>query len=273
MMMYDSDVIGGLIMSGIVYSVLMNKGGVGKTSLVTNLASALSIKDPDKKVLILDTDGQGNASLAFGRFPNEFKKTLIDCLVRSEDPNKVIINLSKNLDLLPSNDEMNYLEFDVLTDLKAYPDFFGLLKKVVDPLREKYDYIFIDSPPSMGLVAGNILSAADKVIIPYVPETFSVQGLIKVINTIEDFKKEQNVPVEIQAVVGMMVDNRTNIHGGLMLQADAYCKKQGILMAKNRIPKTIRFADATERYGMPITLAEKNNRATKVYFDLLSEVI
>lgn len=257
----------------IVYSVLMNKGGVGKTSLVTNLACALSIKEPDKRILIMDTDGQGNASLAFGRFPNEFKRTLIDCLVRGEDPDKVIVTLSENLDLLPANDEMNYLEFDVLTDLKKYPDFFGLLKKVVEPLRAKYDYIFIDSPPSMGLVAGNILSTADKVIIPYVPETFSVQGLIKVISTIEEFKTEQRVPVEITAVVGMMVDNRTNIHGGLMLQADAFCKKRGILMTKNRIPKTIRFADATERYGMPVVLAEKNSQATKVYFDLLAEVI
>lgn len=261
-------------MMTVVYSVLMNKGGAGKTSLVTNLAAALNLTQPNKRILILDTDGQGNASIAFNQNPNAMKTTLYDSLVEGLHPRESIINLRENLDLLPSNDDMNYLEFDVLTDLKKYPDPFSLLKKTVDLLRVMgYDYIFIDSPPSMGLVAGNILTVSDKVILPFTPETFGVQGLIKVIKTVQDFQKERNAKAKISGVVGMMIDGRSSLHSQTVLQAKIYCDGNGIKMYNTRIPRTIRFANATAAYGMPAVLADKNNEMVGVYFDLLQEVL
>lgn len=256
-----------------VYSVLMNKGGVGKTSLVTNIAAALHLTQPDKKILILDADGQGNTSIAFNQNPNSFEKTLYDCLIDQVEPEEIIINLRDNLDLLPSNDDMNFLEFDVLTDLKKYPDPFVLLQNVVEKIKTKYDYIFIDSPPSMGLIAGNILTVADEAILPFMPETFSVQGLIKVIQTIQEFQKERGVRAKIGGVVGMMIDGRSSLHSQLVLQARIYCETNNIKMFNTRIPRTVRFANATAAYGLPAVLADKNNDMVSVYFDLMKEVI
>jgi len=257
----------------IVYSVQMNKGGVGKSSLVTNIAAALNLTYPGKKILILDTDGQGNASIAFNHNPNTMQNTLYDCLVDGINPAKVIINLRDNLDLLPANDDMNYLEFDVLTNLEKYPDPFALLSPIVNELRNKYDYIFIDSPPSMGLIAGNILTATDKVILPFMPETFSVQGLMKVIKIIHEFQEERKVNAAIGGVVGMMIDGRSSLHSDLVLQARVYCEKNDIRMFKTRIPRTVRFANATAAYGLPAVLSDKNSEMVKVYFDLMKEVI
>lgn len=260
-------------MMAIVFSVQMNKGGVGKTSLVTNIAAALNLTYPEKRILILDTDGQGNASIAFNHNPNSMENTLYDCLIDGIDPEEVIINLRKNLDLLPSNDDMNYLEFDVLTNLEKYPDPFFLLSPIVDKLRKKYDYIFIDSPPSMGLVAGNILSTADHVLLPFVPETYSVQGLMRVIKVINEFQEERNAKAQIGGVIGMMIDGRSSLHSDLVLQARVYCEKNDLHMFKTRIPRTVRFANATAAYGMPAVISDKNNEMVSVYFDLMKEVV
>jgi chromosome partitioning protein len=257
----------------IVYSVLMNKGGVGKSSLVTNLAAALNLTYQNKKILILDTDGQGNASIAFNQNPNTMKRTLYDCIIDGVSPEETILTLQENLDLLPANDDMNYLEFDVLTDLQKYPNPFSLLQPIIKKLTDRYDYIFVDSPPSMGLIAGNILSITDYVILPFMPETFSVQGLIKVLKTIDEFQKEQGVKASIGGVVGMMIDGRSSLHSDLVLQARVYCDAHGIRTFNTRIPRTVRFANATAAYGMPAVLADKHNEMVKVYFDLMEEVI
>lgn len=255
-----------------VISVFMNKGGVGKTTLITNLASAMSLIEKDKKVLLLDTDGQGNSSISCGTNPNTLKKTIYDALLSDEDYRNVIIPVTKNLDLLPSNDEMNYLEFDVLTQQEAYSDPFSVLKKVVDQARRDYDYIFVDTPPSMGLMAGNVLSVSDDVFIPFVPESFSVQGLIKVVETIRGFKVDKGVNVEIAGVVGMMIDKRTSLHSSLMLQTEAFCLKQRVPFLKTRVPRTISFPSYITRFGLPIVLADPQHHMSKIYFDILEEV-
>lgn len=256
-----------------VISVLMNKGGVGKTTLTTNLACALIVSDTTKKVLVVDCDAQGNASIAFGKNPNSLDKTLYDCMVEGESYKEALIHINNNIDILPANDEMNYLELDVLTKREQYPNPFILLKPVIDKLKSKYDYIFIDSPPSMGLMAANILMVSDRVIIPFVPESFSVQGLIRVVQTIKDFKQEKKIPLEIAGVVSTMVDSRTSLHEALIAQAELFCQKKGVPMLKGVISKTIRVASATAAYGIPIVLLDPKSKFSKVYFDLLEEIL
>ena len=256
-----------------VIAISMNKGGVGKTSLVTNLAGAIT-KKFNKRVLVIDTDGQGNVSMAFGiKDPNKFDLTIYDVLMRKSKAEDVIIEVSPELHIMPANKDMNFLEFDILPNLKRYGDPFKLLSRVVDSVKDEYDYIFIDTPPSMGLVAGNVLAMADKVIIPFAPETFGVSGLINVIEGVNDFKQEQNTKLKIAGVVGMMVDSRTILHSELLKQARQYCYKNNINMFDTVIPKSIRFANATAFDGKPATWTDLNNPIVSCYYELLDEVI
>lgn len=256
-----------------VYAVSMNKGGVGKTSLVSNLAGAIT-KLMKKKVLIIDTDGQGNSSIAFGfKQPNDFEFTIYDVLMGEKQMEDVIVEVTPDLHIIPANKDMNFLEFDILPNLAKYGEPFKLLSRHVKSIQDQYDYIFIDTPPSMGLVAGNVLAMADKVIIPFAPETYGVNGLINVIEGVNDFKNSQNPDLEIAGVVGMMVDSRTSLHSELLQQARAYCAGQGINMYDTIIPKSIRFANATAFDGKPATWTDANNNIVKSYYELLKEVL
>lgn len=261
---------GGVNLMAVIYTVSTNKGGVGKTSLVTNFVGALS-RTVNKKILIVDTDGQGNTSLAFGINPNELETTIYNVMLGKAEAKDAIVNVSTNIDLLPANDEMNFLDFDILTNIKLYQQPFHLLKNALNNLRNDYDYIFIDTPPSMSLVAGNVLVASDKVIIPFVPETFAVKGLIRIIEAINEFKAKDNPDLEVEGVVSMMVDNRTSLHSEMLQQARRYCLENGIKMYETVIPKSIRFANSTAYEGRPATLTDYNNNIVNAYYELLKE--
>lgn len=257
-----------------VYTITMNKGGSSKTTLVSNLVGALTRTQPDKKILLIDTDGQGNLSIAFGHTqPNEFEYTIYDVLTEGMDPKEVIMELAPNLHICPANKDMNFFELDILPNISNYPEPFKLLSNAFAGVLDDYDYIFIDTPPSMGLVAGNVLTFADKVVIPFAPEAFGVNGLVNVIEGVIDFKRENNPGLEIAGVVGMMVDLRTNLHTELMKQARAYCERESIPMYETMIPRSIRFANATAYDNQPATLSDAGNKIVKRYYDLLEEVL
>lgn len=254
-----------------VYAISMNKGGVGKTSLVTNIAGAVT-KKLKKRVLIIDTDGQGNTSIAFGLNPQDFEDTVYDILVNDKPAEEVIVSINEYLDIIPANNDMNFLEFDILPHIHQYKEPFQLLKKAIGKIKGSYDYIFIDTPPSMGLVAGNVLAASDKVIIPFVPETFAVSGLVRVIEAIDDFKSRENPSLKVSGIVGMMVDNRTTLHTEMLQQARRYCLENDLTMYETIIPKSIRFANSTAYEGKPATWTDYNNPIVSAYFDLIEEV-
>ncbi|WP_409276412.1 ParA family protein (plasmid) [Neobacillus sp. SCS-31] len=255
-----------------VYAISMNKGGVGKTSLVTNLAGAIT-RVLKKKVLIIDTDGQGNTSIAFGLKPDAFENTVYDVLLGEKDPKEAIVKVNELLDILPSNNDMNFLEFDILPNIQQYRQPFALLKNALAGIRDSYDYIFIDTPPSMGLVAGNVLAASDKVIIPFVAEMFAVSGLVRVVGAINDFKAKENPSLEVAGIVGMMVDSRTTLHSEMLQQARRYCVENNLLMYETIIPKSIRFANSTAYEGKPATWTDYNNPIVSAYYELMKEVI
>lgn len=257
----------------IIYSVNMNKGGAGKTSLITNLASALNVTKPESKILIIDTDGQGNAGMAYSLKPHELENTIYDVFIGDLELKDVIINIGENIDLVAANDDMNYIEFDVLTKMNEFPNPLMLLKKAIDPMKELYDYIFIDAPPSLGLVSGNILNITDKVLIPFVPELFGVQGLVRVIESVNEFKHANNPNLEIAGIVGMMVDQRTTLHSEMLQEARKYCLEKNIKLFDTVIPRSIRFANATAYDGKPAVLNERSNKIVSAYYELLEEVL
>lgn len=256
---------------GKVFSVSMNKGGVGKTSLLTNLGAALS--KTGKKVLIVDTDGQGNVSVAFGLNPVTFENTIYDVMLGKIKLKDTIISIVDNLDIVPANDDMDFLDFDILPNLKIYDNPFRLLGKHIDEVRDQYDYILIDTPPSLTLIAGNVFSCVDHVLIPFVPEIFGVKGIIRIIKSIEGFKERENPDLKIAGVVSMMVDGRTNLHSKMLQQAKEYCQEKGINIFETVIPKSIRFANATAYDGKPAVLTDGTNTMVSSYFNLMQEVI
>jgi chromosome partitioning protein len=214
-----------------IIGIVMNKGGVGKTTIATHLSTVLSIH---KKVLIIDADAQGNASLALGVNPNALEKTIYDCMLKEMSTEDVIINIGPNLDLLPSNKRMNFFEMDVVREMEGNP--FEYIKCMISSLKRSYDYIIIDSPPSLGLVTGNVLKAVDSVFIPFVPEKFSVQGMIHIIEMIKDAGD-----VSIEGVIATMVDRRTKVHRDLITQARTFCKNNDIKMLETLVPRKIGF--------------------------------
>lgn len=276
MVIFNQTDKGGDFMGGKVFGILMNKGGVGKTSLATNLGALLAQRG--KRVLIIDTDGQGNASLAFGKIPNNFAYTISDIFLDKLQLDGVTVTLfdNLNLDLVPANDDMNMLEFQVLTKLDKYPKPFKLLNSAIREAQEKYDYIFIDTPPAMGLVTGNVLSVTDELLIPFVPETFGVQGFVRVVEAVQEFEEEQGRSVKIGGVVGMMVDPRTKLHKEMMWQAKKYCKSNNIRLFDTLIPRSIQFANATAYEQKPVVLMDKKHPVHPVisaYQSLLNEVV
>src|SRR5699024_7779228 len=257
---------------GVIYTISSNKGGTGKSSLVSNISSVIA-ENQGKKILIIDTDGQGNLSIAFGLNPSDYENTTYDVLVKGTDIKDCLVKVTDNIDLLPSNDDMNILEFDILPKYQEYKRPFHLLYDKLSQIKNEYDYIFIDTPPSLGLVAGNVLVASDKVIIPFVPEMYSVRGLVKVINAVNDFKRRDNPNLEIAGVVGVMVDSRTNLHTDMLQQARRYCLENDIKMFDTIIPKSIRFANATAYQGKPAVLTESSHPMVKSYFKLTDEIV
>lgn len=257
----------------IVYAVSANKGGVGKTSFVTNIATAIVTKQPKARVLIIDTDPQGNASMAFGKVPAHFEETIYDVLVDGVSMDAVKVPLMDRLDLVPANKDMATLVFDVLADVETYRRPLYLLKGPLDAIRDQYDFIFIDTPPDMGLIAGNVFAAADRVIIPFEPETFAVAGIIQVIEVVEDFQQKHRPELVIDGIVAMKVDSRTILHSEMLPKARKYCLEHGLHMYETVISKSIRFANATAYEGQPAVLADPGNHLVKSYYDILEEVL
>jgi chromosome partitioning protein len=256
---------------GKIYAVAMNKGGVGKTSLVTNLAGVLSEKYPDKKILLIDTDGQGNSCMSFGKNPKLIEENVYDLFVGDAGVDDVKISVSENIDLVPATRDMNFVEYDILTQLNKYPKPFEVLKKQVDEIIDDYDYILLDTPPSIGLVTLNVLKIADEVIIPFMPESYSVSGLSSVIEAINDFKDKENTKLKISGVVGMMIQP-VNLHTFLTEEVSVWCKKNGVNFYDTHISRSIRFAEATADSGVPAVWYDKNHKMVKQYFDLAQEV-
>lgn len=253
-----------------VYAISTNKGGVLKTSLVTNFAGLLAKKG--HRVLIIDTDNQGNSSVSFGENPDVFENTLYDVLIDGMNPKEAIVNIYENIDILPSNDDISFFEMDVISQPKQYKNPLTLMQQNMDSLKDLYDYILIDCPPHLGLLVGNVLIYSDEVIIPFQPETFSMRSLQKIIQQIESYKKEHNPDLKITGVIGTMVDRRTSLHTDVLQECRKYCLKKGITMFETVIPKSIRSANSVAYQRLPSTLTDKNNVLTDSYEELYKEV-
>lgn len=237
-----------------IIAVNNNKGGSLKTTTTTNLAGVLASQG--KKVLIVDTDNQSNVALTFGKNPDEFATGLYDVLVDGLPAEHPIVNVYENIDLLPATDDLLQFDFDVINSDK-HKNPFALMKDSLQPIVDSYDYILIDTPPSLSLMVWNVFGFADKVLIPYAPETYSVRSLVKVIGAINKVKNAINPELEILGVVPTLVRSATNLHTNIMDETRQYLFENKIHMFKTYIPSTIQFASAVAYQSLPATLTKQ----------------
>lgn len=257
-----------------IIAVNNNKGGVTKTTTVTNLAGVLAMKG--YKVLIVDTDNQGNAAISFGINPDTLKGTLYDVLIGGFQPEYAIINVYNNIDLLPSNLDLISFDFDVIGNPDKYKEPYHIMKNALNDLQFKYDYILIDTPPSLSLMNGNVFTFADKVLIPTEPETYALRSVRAVVDTVNAFKEEFNPALEIAGILFTKVVHSATLHIHVRQETRKYALENNIEVLRTQIPRTVRYGDAVGSKKLPEVLANKNSDKAKAYnaiWDELNKII
>ena len=253
-----------------IIAVNNNKGGTLKTTISVNIACSLAFGT--NRVLIVDTDTQGNVCTSFGIEADSVVETIYDCMIGTENITNCIINYNRNIDILPANDSLISIDFEVINNKDKYPDMFGLLKEVLEPVRNKYDYIIIDTPPSMNLIAGNVFTAADYILIPFELDSYNVRSLSKTLKNINDFKTK-NKNLEVLGLIATKVEKRVSLHNILLQQIKKYTHENDLYFFDTCIPKTVKYASSVAFDSVPIVLSNKKDDLKEIFFDLTKEML
>lgn len=247
-----------------IIAVANQKGGVGKTTTCVNLSSYLALMG--KSVLIVDIDPQGNASSGLGVEKRKLKYSVYSVLVGDIEPKDATLKTSvPNLDIIPSNIDLAGAEVE-LVSLEGREK---VLKTVLAPCRNNYDYILIDCPPSLGLLTVNALTASDSILIPIQGEFFALEGLSQLMNTIKLAKKHLNPQLEVEGVVLTMYDSRSNLVNSVTEEILKYFGKK---VFSTRIPRNVRLGEAPS-YGLPIMQFDPKSTGSLAYKSLAEEVL
>ncbi len=246
-----------------IIGITNQKGGVGKTTSVLNIGVYLAVKG--KKILLVDIDPQANLSSGLGA-KKDAKKSVYDFLI-NKVPIKETINKTRfdNLDIIPSSIELAGAEVEMVNAMSRE----GILKKGLDEVHKKYDFILIDCPPSLGLLTVNGLVAADKIIIPVQSEYFALEGLGQLLNTIKLIRTNLNPKMEIGGVVVTMYDNRTNLSKDVANEIEKYFEDK---VFKTIIPRSIRLSEAPSQ-GLSIYEYAPQSLGAIAYEELAGEII
>ena len=248
---------------GKIVSVANQKGGVGKTTTSINLSTLLAKKE--KKVLLIDADPQGNATSGLG-IEKEQQFSVYDVLIEDiEVENTLQTTQVKNLDLCPSNINLAGAE----VQLVGAENREFRLKSKLENIKDDYDYIIIDCPPSLGLVTLNAFTASDSVLIPIQCEYYALEGLGQLLNTIELVKTHMNKDLKVEGALLTMYDARTNLSNQVVNEVKKYF---GDRVYKNVIPRNVRLSEAPS-YGMPISLYDPRSKGAKAYEKFAKEFI
>lgn len=249
---------------GRIIAIANQKGGVGKTTTAINLSAYLA--DKGKKVLAVDMDPQGNMTSGLGLDKEFLEKTVYDMIIGESDIEEVLQKETmENLDVLPTNIDLSAAEIELIdVENKEF-----IVRNSIQKIRDNYDFVIIDCPPSLSMLTINAMTTADSVLVPIQCEYYALEGLSQLIHTVELVKDRLNPDLEIEGVVFTMYDARTN----LSLQVVENVKdnlQQNIY--KTIIPRNIRLAEAPS-YGMPINQYDPKSAGSESYMRLADEVI
>ena len=249
---------------GKIIAVSNQKGGVGKTTTSINLAACLAYKG--KTVLLVDCDPQGNATSGVGIARGSVKLSIYDCLADSSLTAEAIIKTKVGgLSVIPSLPALSAAEVELADEENR--EFF--LKNALAPIKDSYDFIIIDSPPALGMLTINIMTAADSVLIPIQCEYFSLEGLSQMVTSIKSIRKSYNKDLEIEGILATMFDSRTNLSKQVLEEVRAHF--EGKVFATT-VPRNIRLSEAPS-YGQPIIKYDITSKGADAYFSLAREVI
>ena len=239
------------------------KGGVGKTTTTINLSACLA--EQGEKVLVIDMDPQGNTTSGFGVDKNDLDDTIYELLIGESDVQECIIeNVMENLSLIPSNVNLSGAEIELIgVNRKEY-----ILREQIHPLRDQYDFIIIDCPPSLSILTINSMTTADSVLVPIQCEYYALEGLSQLMHTITLVKKRLNPELEMEGVVFTMFDARRNLSLQVVENVRANLKEN---VYNTIIPRNVRLAEAPS-HGMPINLYDPRSVGAESYRMLAEEV-
>lgn len=248
---------------GRIISIANQKGGVGKTTTAVNVSAILAKRG--KKVMLIDADPQGNASSGLG-LEKETDNSLYDVLINDVDLESTLQDTSiKTLKVCPSNMNLAGAEVELVSQMSREQR----LKEKLDVIKDEFDFVIIDCPPSLGLITLNAFTASDSVLIPVQCEYFALEGLGQLLNTINLVKKHLNKSLEVEGAVLTMYDMRTNLSNQVVKEVKRYFEDK---VYKTVIPRNIKLSEAPS-YGMPITLYDPKSKGARAYEKLAREIL
>ena len=249
-----------------IMAIANQKGGVGKTTTAVNLSACIAenIGD-DKRVLALDFDPQGNMTSGLG-VKDRAEHSIYDVIINGLPTKDAILHtVVPGLDIIPAEIDLSGAEVELVTMMAREQ----VLKRVLEPLREKYEYILIDCPPSLGLLTVNALTAADTLLVPIQCEYYALEGLSQLMNTVKLVKMHLNAQLQVEGVVLTMYDARTNLSAQVVGEVKKFFKNK---VYNTVIPRSIRLGEAPS-YGLPITMYDPKCTGAQAYCALAEELL
>ena len=249
---------------GKIIAIANQKGGVGKTTTSVNLSAAMGAMG--KKTLLVDVDPQGNSSSGVGIDRREKKNTMYEVLIGECTVEEALVHTEfSNLDILPSSMDLAAAELE----LASMEHRESVLKRALVPLRETYDYILIDCPPSLGIITTNALCAADTLLVPIQCEYYALEGLSQLMNTVRRIKRQYNELLDMEGVLLTMYDGRLNLTQQVVEEVKKYFPRK---VFSTVIPRTVRLWEAPS-FGKPIQYFDRSSKGAEAYTALAEELI
>lgn len=247
-----------------VIAIANQKGGVGKTTTAVNLSACLAYKG--KKVMIIDVDPQGNTTSGLGIDKQNIRKSIYEVIINDEHIEDALMpTMVENLFICPSNIQLVGAEVELVSVISRETR----LKVALQDVRDKYDFILIDCPPSLGLLTLNALTAADTILVPIQCEYYALEGLSQLMNTVKLVQRHLNPSLEVEGVVLTMFDARTNLSIQVVEDVKKYFRNK---VYRTIIPRNVRLSEAPS-FGLPIILYDPRSKGAECYLDLAQEVI